>query len=1153
MRPYMGIIARLKTTPFIKVASICCAMIFTSCSFEPVEAIEEPKESTTHQIVEPMGLSFVHGLQGGLGFEFRSLDFSIPGKEGFENSISLRGGSGQIQLDSASLHGLSLQVDLPLDYNDLYRELNLSLLHDQLYFSLDAGNNSSASYDLKYVTGLEAFDYGGIDETTHGISYFEYGDLDYIIEEILGILEIEHITLANGDTPSSIIVDWDAVLDSLDNIEEYDASRFLWTLPIGDKTFEIGLCHKGDYVLSSLEFPMAKQGNQDYVSLTDSLGLRFQMDLKPNAATSWTLPYPESDYEELIDSLDLFRQIATYAKRKAFGIDASFTLSHTEDEIVGDDEHFAKDAVSEGCFLNLDAMLDFSSSSLGGVHAGVEIGQEGGSTKDILLHTETDDDTTGTNFYLNVNDILKISTRQDIASALLSTLTDSLGDESIQNDTIKKLLVSVLSTIDGIADALDAIQGSSIYKNIDEQHYEDVISTITQINTSTNSILISIDLSQANMDGVATVTLNGTSMDAPLGNIHFDHVGLRGENDSHTSLHLDGTLEIIPYEKPIFSAEGYEELTHLPGWDEEIKAIAERDQLQVQLEGYILKTGTTSPIVTSAPYSFGRKEQGFSFKGSLAFDLAQKIGTGQMVFTDRKENYINDHSLKIDFTGEGAESDTDLNDMKGSGNVNAMFFEYNSQNTIPVSDSGDYKDENRKEPTNKNGLKGRFSVHSIGGVLGVINELTSSTDVRFERLTNLVSSLSAETLLTKLLNGEYFEFLSSKILSKAEIGTNESTFEIAPGVIQPNHGLTIKLGYDADSKPKTIEVWTTLDNDSQSEIYVKISLGSTAFDTFPFQFSDHSFSAFTDYSSMKTLLEFLLGTISIGMTDDTLNSYTTYHLKGNVDMKLLGGLYDISISMDIYIFLKGTTVKILGSVYVPEKIVTNGETTTNIFYETTGSDASGQVYLHRLEKNSGIFGLGAKVNEEHVRVKGEDFSANLMDWLLKYILNFRSMVTDRIGSDTGSSTEAFHGEDIIKDFAVKNTSLSEPTWSLNIGLDALAHVRILNDLSVAIAGKTVSYTGSDKKSYTRKALYSLTGNTSILGSIIKATLNFSVENIKTGSYQEAWYSDSSAYLYYNQSKTLTKRTGTANSLWNGSYGATNSNSNYRNATWKAKP
>ncbi|MBO6285392.1 MAG: hypothetical protein J6O18_03640, partial [Bacilli bacterium] len=559
--------------------------------------------------------------------------------------------------------------------------------------------------------------------------------------------------------------------------------------------------------------------------------------------------------------------------------------------------------------------------------------------------------------------------------------------------------------------------------------------------------------------------------------------------------------------------------------------------------------------------SFGRKEQGFSFKGSLAFDLAQKIGTGKMVFTDRKENYINDHSLKIDFTGEGADSDTDLNDMKGSGNVNAMFFEYNSQNTIPVSNSGNYKDENRKEPTNKNGLKGRFSVHSIGGILGVVNELTSSNDVRFERLTNLVSSLSAETLLTKLLNGEYFEFLSSKILSKAEIGTNESTFEIAPGVIQPNHGLTIKLGYDADSKPKTIEVWTTLDNDSQSEIYVKVSLGSTTFDTFPFQFSDHSFSAFTDYSSMKTLLEFLLGTISIGMTDDTLNSYTTYHLKGNADMKILG-LYDISISTDIYIFLKGTTVKIIGSVFIPKKAITRAETTTNIFYETSGSDASGQVYMHRSEKDSGLF--EDSLSEQHVRIKGEDFSANLLDWLLKYILNFNSLVTDNIGDDTSASTEAFHGEDIIKDFTVKNTSLSEPSWSLNIGLDALAHMSILNDLSVTIAGKTVAYTGSDKKIYTRKSLYSLTGNTSILGSLIKATLDFSVENIKTGSYQDAWYSDSSAYLYYYKkdkggilgSKTTyvkSTRTGTANSLWNGSYGATNNNSNYRNATWKVKP
>lgn len=1162
----------------LAMLSFMTTALLSSCAVSGQKAtVTGDDESSSVAFAKPMNAQVLEGLSQGLKLEFSMFDLLIPanGSRG-ENHIDLTSASAQIRLENLSLHGLDLSLDAPIDYNGLERELSLTLYHDNLYFSLSADRDDAVNYDLKYHTLVAPYDSGdGIDDTTQGISYYEYGDLDYVIAEILSVCGIDEISLSL-DKGIGVTFDWDAINDSIDAITEYDATRFLWELPIGENVYRLGLVHDNEGILSAIEFPLI-ENTPTYATLNEDFQLKFKAEIVSDHNLSWAPRYAENEYTDIIDSLSLFREIAKLAEKKAFGLSADFNITHTEDEIIGDEEHFATEAVDESAYLTLDGQIDLSKSFFGGINAELVLGQTGGQEKSIAIHSKDTETEGNMNVFLNVNDILKVQTTTDVCDALISSIKDALGDESIQNDMIMELLASLLSTFTGITKAIDAVKESSFYENIDKKHFEDILSTIVDLQVSDNLISITVDLTAASLIGQATVLLNGTTEHMSLGKIILDNVGLRSTNDSHTTFIIDGELDINPFETVEFDESGYSEMTHLPHWAEEISAIAEHDQLQAQLDGYALKQGTTSKITSTTANAYvydpvakrGRTEQGMAFHGSLAFDLVNRIGTGSMTFLDLKENFINDHNLKIDLTGEAGENDTDQNDMNGTGNQNAMFFEYNSQNVTATSGSSAYNSENRSEPSH-DPLKGRFSIHSLNGLLDVILELTESTDPRFERLTNLVSGIMAETLLTKLLDGQYFELLSSKILTSVEIAPDHSTFVIAPGIIQQNSGLTIKLGYDGDNIPSTIEVWMTLEGEEHdTEVYAKITLGATSFDSFPYQFSSHAESEFGDYSSIKKLLEFALGTITLGVTDNS--SVTTYHLGGTINLRILTTDYPISI--DVFIYLNGTDVKIMGSLYMPEVkplglvAVTEADTYVNFYYETDGGDTAGDLFLRRItiEKNT----LSSdKTETSHRRVHGDDFASNLLEWLMNYILNMGSIVTGNLDTSS-SSKQSLHGEDLIRGWSVSGT-VDNPTWNVVVGMEGLTHLSIFKDMTLTIKGKTATYSEGGK-AYQKKSLYSLGGSLdiSLIGiSAASATIDLSIKNISSsGAYSDGWSSSShKATIYQGTNHTtegwLIKRdkysikTGSAIpsvAFVDSTYGKTTANSTYRNCAYYVRP
>ena len=1097
-----------------------------SCSPNKVGALPEENED-----IEPLeiGYQLRDAVTGGLSLDIDQLSLKIPGKiEGKDNNVLIENGSINLRIDEPSIHGINASIDLPLDYNGLKREANLTLKNESLYFSLSWPNDGG----IKFKTNVTAYDESEEDELTRGIVYYEYGSLDYFVYSVLESFDIKEISLKGGDG-EKLAFDFEEFREATNHMVSLSEHYFRLDLPLGEDTLSFGLGSNEKGILNHVDFPLDNENNLSSFSFNDGFEISLSADINPSESPSFTLPYEEEDYLVLGDSLALVKEIGNKISHKKFGISANLDITHIEEEVIGDDTHFARDEIEEDGHLDLSANVDLS-TSYNDVTGEVDFSSNG-NDEYLALHIEEEEGEGKA--YINLNNILKAKTNIKTLSNFASSTGDALSDESIQNDTIMKVLSGFLVSLGSLSEAIDAIKESVVYTDINEGHYEGLISMVTSLTHANNEIYATLDLSKANGRGKAYVTLSSNNLD--LLSVTFESAGIVSSSSPKLSLILDGTLEVMDYEETAFDKTGYTELEHLPGLEDTINDIAENDQLSISLSGYFAKKGETAVTSYTLPSYNGNKtldRQGFSFSGSLGFDLAEKIGTGKATITDHKEHFFQDHNLKVDVTGPSNETDSALKDYQGNeGDTGYMLVEYNSKNNSSKSA------EKRTEPEG-NPLKGRFSINSLNDVLDTVASLLSSTDPRFKRLTNSFSSLTSRTVLGALIDGRYLEVLASGFLLSANINnaTRTDTFVIKQGVIHDDYPLNLRLkfaenytdseGIDRVGKLETIEVYANSVKSDGNEIYVKIDFDSTDFSVNPPDYnwigSSYSLNDFISFSSLSHLVSFLLGTITLGVTDESY--LTTYHLNASIPLKILTKTYNIDI--DAFIYLDGAHIKLAANVTIPEikpvgiVDVVSENTYTNIYYETNGDDSSGELYMERIRIQKNTL-TSDKTYSDKVRVKGSDFSDNLLDWLLKYILNMGSIITDNLSGDS-SSKQSIHGEDLIQSFSTSG-SFENPVWNLSISMKALTHVSMFENLDLTINGKTVTYS-SNGKNYSKESLYSASGSLAlkIIGiSAASATLSLSIKNITSiGKYENAWNSSSHKLTMF----TGTKSSGT---LW----------------------
>ncbi|MBP5217141.1 MAG: hypothetical protein J6038_04830, partial [Bacilli bacterium] len=758
---------------------------------------------TVHSFQE----SLTAGLEGGLRLSFDSFLLEADGKKpGAVNSLSAEGGSLAIHMDGLSLHSLGLDLSLPLGYNEVHRELNLTLVNDMVYFAIENLDDPS-SYTFRYKADLTPYD-SPIDDTstdplTGGIYQYEYGELDCIIDDIITVLtDGESLNMPSLSNDSSL--DFQDILSSLEEVEETSRNGnpyFVWNLPLGENTLPLGFAGDGSYQLKGIDFP-AKEENGSQGSYELKAGVRLSFSASFEALPEhyvFSAPLDEEAYCPLVNSTAIFEKIARYAKKKKFSLkayrDASLTeegllLEHHEDAYVSETEKNYP-AIDESLIAKVSANVDLEDGSFHSLGASLDLIGEA-SHQYLNFHILDNDGYTG---YLDLNGVLKANTTKTVLDGLIANIEEFANDPEIANSNLNDLFGSFAGT----GNILDNVLGSQAISQLSEEGtYSSLIASLTHLSGG-DDILIEVNTAAFGLSGALTILLEGQL--AHLAAITFTDFTFGG-------FAFTGTLIVNEYEEDDFDPSDYKTMSHLPGISEQMADLFHSKSASFSLEGYVLDADDTSgePDETYKINGKAINQTGFTFSGSAMFNLVEKMGGGSLKIVDRKPEYTNDHHVSIFI--EGPESEQEKEDMTEDWSANKtsaannMLFSYDSKNDSTTNRDGKHP---RTQPSG-NPISGRFSIHSLNGILQVLGDLMSSPDERISSLFEGMLSTSGVSLLSKLQNRELAPIVSNGILVAAELGSAKDHFEISKDFLGTARNIILNLYYqNADSGLSAIE------------------------------------------------------------------------------------------------------------------------------------------------------------------------------------------------------------------------------------------------------------------------------------------------------------------------------------------------------------
>ncbi|MDY6430105.1 MAG: hypothetical protein SPL02_02875 [Bacilli bacterium] len=1109
--------------------------------------------------------SLVNITNGGLRFDidygtlsFTSSDSSKTG----ENVIDFQGTTGVLCLDGFSVHDLKVCLDAPISYNGISRELALTLSDDELYFRIANIENNQDKYDFAYKASLESADTTinnqSIDPVTGGVYWFEYGNLDSFIHDILETLtqssDIEDPVSVSSELEeeSTSVFNTSKLFASFDSIVETRIGGkpyFSMEIENNDNTYTIGFLTENDYSLSRVDFPAINNGIQDECTLKDNLKLKLQASItSANTLPSFVVE-DAANYRDITDSTALFKKIAKYINLKKFNVEADINFIHKEAAIT-DPDKTNHPAVDETVNVTLNSSINLSSNNIDDLGALATLKSFDGSNNlkysqflNLFYDKSSAEANDANNEYLiNYNDIAQVKTSKTVVDAIFENLSAILDDENIHNENLSDLI----SLADYVFKGIEAITDSSLVTNMKEGKYHDILDMVTTLVNGNNYLKVELSLANAGLEGSVVIELKDVSESGPLVVITFpDGVALHGSSEKAT-LGIRGEIKVVPYNKVQnnYDVSSYVEMSHLEGVSDQLRLLTKSTRASFTLRGYILKdklndVGTSQAFSNITEPKYNNKTlQGFTFNGNFAFDLLAKKGAGSVVFTDRKEEYRNDHTLKIDIEGDEVEGETDD---ENTANFNNMLFEYNSKNVNTTLksksasgyDSGytytDSDGKTRTEP-HKSAMKGRFSIHSLNGILDVVRSFQDQDDGRLNRLFSLLSN--SNSLLSEILDRQYATLLTRPMIHSIQIGSNNvDTILIEPWVAGSDGYITVKIGFDSSYDPESsdqtklstagiksliISLATGGDSDGSNKKHIYLELDVTKVlgenEQIQMNFAGQSKSNFSDYSSFKQLGQYALDTFYLGL--DTAD-FSTYHINGSATLSasIFG---NFNIRLDFYLWLKGSEIYLYGLIDVDcvyllgyGNFDDNHSTMkhySSIFAHFTGNSDTDKVILQRVDYYTTMRMLVLNYHNYRTyteKMTSAHFKDNLLQWLLKFMLGFNNKTYDAMSLDEASPS-SLHGEDMITSFTYNS---SDKSWNIGLGVDALAHSSALSTLNAKLGTKALSNG--------KRVLYSLATTESMsIVSILGVTFSITIKNLETGTYKNCYDNTSYKATYY---------------------------------------
>ncbi len=1113
------------------LTAITVALLLSSCSFQANYDVKHKTDDNGYNAYSKVDgdnrerflSSFTTNLTDGFAFVIDEAECRL-GKN-FNNILSIKEpykATGEFKVNGLSLHQVEFDVNLPIDYNGLVRGLQLTLADENLYMAIYSQDDAT-SYDFKYRVSVAPYDTvdengNSMDDVTGGTYRYEYGDLDWVIDDILESLSDKFLKVGEEKRKSSFTFDAKEVIDSLENMEEgvlNNAPYFVWNLPIGEKTFNLGL--RADpltYQLTGIDFPSKSQGG--YYDISSDTKIKASISVLTGEVTDISAPSDANAYTSLVDSMAIWHKVIDYANAQKFSVQTrgeGLLLTHVEEAFEGDGTFFGTEEINETARLSLRADIDVTDNDLqslycdvdysfGGLHQVIN-GMMNGSATDAFDEV-----------YMAINDLQKAKTSKTVLDSMVGSLKDLIDNMSGESSS-KKSSGGGLAALGGkLTDAINAVKNSSGMENITDENYEDLMGAITVFRGSMDDIVVTLDLTVFGMEGTITLHLIGDESNLSVGYLKFDNVSV----DPFT---VSGEIDVIPYERTPMSDEEkakYVELRHLESLSDQFVKISETKQVKLGVEGYVLKKDTTSVATNKV---VGNKtnvpnNQGFTFKGTVGFNGNENQSTGSITIVDRKETYVNDHNVMFDITGKEPKDDngdcTQTDSQVYTSNdpsTKWMLFEYNSKNA-----SGYASSENRTQPSSSSGLKGRFAMHSVTGMLDVIETLFGSDDPRLDRITGLITNMFINSVIGDLITGKYYKVIGSDLITSITLGAKQDVFEMPASLLGGEAAMKIIVNYKSDvtksdgrvvgGEIESLEVELSF---GESNVYAKIDV--LGYQMQAMNFVSNSITDFTNYSSLKTFAEYATNMFLVGDKVTTSSGKevirSSYRIEGTASAKVLG--ISFNITFKVFVRVEGADIKIVAYLTIPEVTgaTTNfylGTRYVNMVYHTSGNNDD-YLMIDRFDERKTADDKHYQTKIKPSTLKNTNYS--LMDYILADGMGLTDSILNSINTSSSDTEQALHAEDLITGFSFNN-NLSSPEWYLDLHTAALLHNDTIGDIKLTLAGTNAGG---------KNLFYSAKTRSPIEISILDINFNAQITNFTDNSngYRYCWNDSVSNVAY----------------------------------------
>ncbi len=1080
-----------------------------------------------------------------------------------DQRISVSGGEIEFRIDANENNKVYFSANLPVTYNETSFVTFTSTYADNvLYLGIEDTDTDIDSYSFKYkieiVPGSSNDEFSELIDTLFEM-VDKYGSLLN-----LGFVSGAAKSVIDSDA-SSAIKNAKKALSIVEGESEGDGTfTYDISFKMGESTIPLKLNCESDGTLLSASIA-SESGDLATIKGSRTMQLGFNSSIQSDAGYISAAPSDKEHYQSLVNVEKFLSRLYPLVNEPSFTGEGSFSFEHV---IARDDEgNISKkenatldislkadvsnlinnsreissltdslpNAISLGLDFNVDVEEDDGSSKTTKRALAVDMAREkdsGGSYSDLgYAYLTTDAIATKMDFFTLDSMIGKVIDLADLGS---SSSLRALLSESAVND-IKGIMnkFEIGKTINSLLDAYLALTGdSSALKGIENGEYERLLKVIKTMKNATHSVTLDdgsvsdistldivLDLSKIGLSGEMAVSLYDGSI-KKLAGISFSSVTLGDISFSGELYFMDAKgIEVKVTETSL-------ERTYfrrLPDIFDSLQSFVDNKQTTFSVYGSVMNFAG---------------DDGFTIQkgnGNISLDLENKNGTGEIIFKDRKSaSKEQDYRLGID--------------------VKEVY-----ENGHMVSNQSDMYFMVNTPGSGVKPLVGYFSIDSLNGIISLVKAFSKTEDEQFTKYIEWFQTAETSSLLAKVVNGNEINPLLASGCIKS-LSNNESskvvTLVINGDFLSLSDDLYVTVGYKGD--------YFTLDGMSEnanrskggiSYLSVKMKTDSKNIDL-TFELKDyvapgekvgndynwnaysyqnlftggsngiHSKSNYTDWSSIQILLQYVLNSAllgrgesyqygSDGVTASFVNSgtkrdYSTYHVNGSVIISgsvfsTLFKLTEKEVKIDLYVYVKGATVKVYGVLDTPSVIgVNNDRYVSHFAYETDENNPEGTMYIDRLKDDN--------INKGTLhKVSGGDFMDNLTDWMIGFMMGLfegSAVGYDTFHDSSSGDSDTIYVENVFTGSEFKyETQNGNPAWkNIQLNIGGFNVKNLSGSISATLYGNANAATLSG---------VSLSGG--IKYSVINATIesgSLSLANVSSsGVYSDCWGSSSGAWNY----------------------------------------